>query len=251
MLEGQDKRSPAYGIATRSSLAGTRLACLSGEERRTLEAAASPVRPFRAGTDLIREGGLTNRLYIVARGWAYRFKTTRGGSRQIVALLVPGDIANLDSLMLDRPDYGVRALTAAELVAIPRERALALAGEHAGIAKALARLAMVENANLSQWALCLGRHSAQQRIAHLLCELSARVTGSSEDPSSFELPMTQEQIADTVGLTPVHVNRTMQQLRSDGLIVTAGRSIMFPDAARLREVGEFDSAYLHIDNVGV
>lgn len=211
-----------------------------------MEAAASPARASRAGADLIREGDATDKLYIVTRGWAFRFKTTHEGSRQIVALVVPGDIANLDSLMLDRPDYGVRALTAVEVVAIPRERVLELAGTHGSIAMALGRLAMIENANLSQWALSLGRHSAQKRLAHLLCELGARVTGSSEDPGSFELPLTQEQIADTVGLTPVHVNRTMQQLRSDGLIVTANRSVMFPDMGRLREVGEFDPAYLHL-----
>ena len=106
-------------------------------------------------------------------------------------------------------------------------------------------LALTDNAILSQWALCIGRHSARQRLAHLLCELSARLDPEDGNESSFALPVTQEQLADALGLTSVHVNRTMQQLRTEGLIVTASRVVTIPDVSQLRKAGEFDPAYLH------
>lgn len=235
-----------------SALTGTRFlsAFQAGEEREALEAAALPVRTLRPNTDLLREGDATDQLHILVEGWGCRYKTTRDGSRQIVALVVPGDMANLDSLLFGRPDFGVRILTAAKTVAIPCDAALALAERHAGIGRAFTRLALGENAVLSQWALCLGRKSAQQRLAHLFCELGRRLTGeNASDDVSFDLPLTQEQLADTLGLTSVHVNRTLQQLRGEGLVETANRTITLPDVPRLRDVAEFDPAYLHCGTV--
>lgn len=193
----------------------------------------------------MREGEEADRLCFVVDGWACRFKTTRDGGRQIVTLMVPGDAANLDSLLFARLDYGVRALTETTVLSLSRQHALALAAKHPGIARAFTWLALVENATLSQWALSLGRHSAQQRLAHLFCELSVRADEHADGRSSFELPLTQEQIADALGLTAVHVNRTLRQLRAEGLVVMGGRSITIPDVARLRRVGDFDPAYLH------
>lgn len=238
----------------RPTLAGTRLvrsSLLSDGERDALERAALPPRPFRPGTDVVREGDVTGHLHFLIKGWACRYKTNRDGGRQIVGVSVPGDAANLDALMFDRPDYGVRTLTAASVVAIPRDRALELAEQHGGIAKVLTWLTLVENAVLSQWALCLGRLSAHQRLAHLLCELAVRSTEGEADAGAFELPLTQEQLADALGLTSVHINRMMQQLRSEQLIVTSGRMVTIPDMARLRDIGEFDPAYLHLEDGGV
>lgn len=223
-------------------------AFLSSEERRALEAELAQ-QFARANTDLMREGDVADRLYIVAEGWACRYKITRHGLRQIVALLTPGDMANLDSLVFESPGYGVRALTNATMLAIPRKQALALATHHAGIARTFTSLALMENAILSQWTVRLGRFSAKKRLAHLLCELSARLDAGNENEGSFELPLTQEQLGDALGLTAVHVNRTMQQLRVDGLIATANRSVTILDRDRLRYAGEFNPAYLHIQTV--
>lgn len=232
----------------RSGLAGTRfLAAFEGaEERFAVEALAQPPREVRAGGDIVREGEVVDRLYLVTEGWAYRYKTTRNGTRQIVALLIPGDLANLDTLMLSRADFGARTLTAAKVVAISCDDMLTLATYHAGIGKTLTRLATVENSILSQWALCLGRMSAQQRLAHLLCELGERISPNQAHNSfSFNLPLTQEQLADTLGLTSVHVNRMLQGLRSEGLIESAARTMTFPDISRLRDAADFDAGYLH------
>lgn len=233
-----------------SRLVGTRLWAshfLSRDERDALEDAVVSTRSVNANTDLVREGERMDTLFIVAEGWACRYTTTREGGRQLPALLVPGDVGNLDSLMFDRLDYGVRTLTQATIVALPRDRALALAAQHPGIARTFTWLALVENAILSKWALSLGRRSAKERLAHLLCELSVRLDAEDGNESSFAFPLTQEQVADALGLTSVHVNRTMQQLRSDGMVATANRTIILPDLQGLRQIGGFDPRYLHAE----
>ena len=219
---------------------------LSHDERQALENVALPSRSVQMGSDLVREGDSADAISFVTSGWVCRYKTTQSGSRQIVALSVPGDAANLDSVMFRRPDYGVRALTAATIVSIPRERMFALEAVHVGIAKSIAWLAVVENAILSQWALCLGRKSARERLGHLLCELNARLTRGVENNRVFDLPLTQDHLADALGLTNVHVNRTMQHLRADGLVSNVGRAITLPDLVRLRREADFHPAYLHM-----
>jgi len=253
VIEARQSDSPSgIRVVPRHSprLEGTRLWAsrfLSHEERDALENAVVSARVVNANTDLVREGEGTDTLFIVAEGWACRYSTTREGGRQLPALLVPGDVGNLDSLMFDRLDYGVRTLAQATIVAMPRDRALALAAQHPGIARTFTWLALVENAILSKWALSLGRRSAKERLAHLLCELSVRLDAEHGNESRFAFPLTQEQVADTLGLTSVHVNRTMQQLRTEGLVMTANRTMTLPDTARIRQISGFDPRYLHID----
>ena len=190
-----------------SQLSGTRLwgsRFLSREEQRALEKAALPAKAVGANADLVSEGERADSLFIVTKGWACRYATTAEGGRQLPALVVPGDIGNLDSLMFDRLDYGVRTLNDAVVVTLPRDRALELAADHAGIARTFTWLALVENATLSKWALSLGRRSARERLAHLLCELSVRLDAENEGGSSFAFPLTQEQLADALGLTTAH-----------------------------------------------
>ncbi len=202
-------------------------------------------RQLAPGDELIREDSSPDHLYLLSAGWAYRYITMRSGGRQIPALIVPGGVCNLDNLLLERANFGVRALTRATVLALPRGQALALAAEHPGVGRAFTWLAVAENAILSQWALGLGRRSALGRLAHLLCELSIRAGASDAGEDSFELPMTRELIADTLGLTPIHVNRTMQYLRAEGFISTAGRTMTILDLDRLRSVAEFDPSYLN------
>lgn len=229
------------------SLAETQLARLgfvSDEERVVLARVPLTVRVLRAGEELIREGGSPASLYFVKTGWAYRYVMTQSGARQIPVLLTAGSVCNLDNLLFERADFGVRALTEAIVLALPREQALSLSAEHPGLARAFTWAALAENAILSRWAVGLGRRTAQGRLAHLLCEMSLRLDGPKDASRSFELPLTQELIADVLGLTPVHVNRTMQSLRAGGLIATAGRTVTILDGDRLRTLAEFDPSYL-------
>lgn len=242
--------SPDTRALASPRLAGTRLwasSFLARDEQRALEEAVQSSRSVGAGIDLAREGERTDTLFIMVEGWACRYSTTSDGGRQFPALLVPGDVANLDSLLFDRLDYGVRTLTRATVLTLPRERVLALAAQHPGIARTFTWLALVENAILGKWALSLGRRSAKERLAHLLCELAVRIHGEDRVGKDFDFPLTQEQIADALGLTSVHVNRTMQQLRNDGLVETEGRKMTLLDLAALRRIGGFDPRYLHLE----
>ncbi|WP_242141230.1 MULTISPECIES: Crp/Fnr family transcriptional regulator [unclassified Sphingomonas] len=204
-------------------------------------------RSIGASKDFVRESDSADHVHIVLEGWAYRYKLTRDGRRQIVALLIPGDTANPDTILLKSRGYGLRTLTPVKVLSMPRERLLVLAEKHPGIAKTIAWLAMIDSATLSQLAVCLGRRSAKQRIAHLLCELSERLRSGDD---TFEMPLTQEVIADTLGLTSVHVNRTLQLLRSEGLIEPGKRVMTITDADALCRLGDFDPDYLHDPRAG-
>ena len=219
---------------------------LSLEEQRTLAGVIGSPQLVDAHTDLVRQGEVADKLLLIVNGWACRYTSTREGGRQILAILLPGDLCNLDSLLFDRLDCGVRTLTRASVATLPRESALALATQHAGIAKAFTWLAFVENAMLGKMALALGRQSAKEKLAHLLCELSVRVGTQGEDEHKFELPLNQEQIADALGLTSVHVNRTLQLLRAEGLVATERRTMTLRSVSKLRQIGGFDPHYLHI-----
>lgn len=232
------------------SLGDTLLAALpflSAEERTALKDCPASRRSFKAGADLVREGEAADSLYFLVEGWACQYITTRDGRRQISALLVPGDICDLDALLFDRLDCGVRMLTAGTVLAVPRERVAALATTCSGIAQGFTWFGSAENAILARRTLCLGRLSARERLAHLLCEVAVRLGFNDvEGEISFDMPLTQEHLGDVLGLTPVHVNRTMQQLRSDGLLASTTRTIAICDVAALRRAGEFQPDYLHM-----
>ena len=243
------------GNRSAPSIGFTRLAALrflSAEERCALGRASLLPRQVRASEALVREGEPTGSIHFLTDGWACRFKLTRDGRRQISTLLAPGDVCNLDALLFGRLDYGVRMLTAGAILSVPRERASALASDRPGIARGFTWLGFVENAGLAQWALCLGRQSARQRVAHLICELAVRL-GCSDDEGeiSFELPLTQEHLADVLGLTPVHVNRTLSQLRAEGILASTVRRFEVRDVGALRRIADFSPAYLHIEDAEV
>ncbi|MEG3178888.1 Crp/Fnr family transcriptional regulator [Sphingomonas sp. RB3P16] len=219
---------------------------LSDEERRALERAAALPRSVQSHVDLVREGDHPDNLFMMIEGWAARYTTTREGHRQFSALLVAGDICNLDTLLFDQSGCSVRMLTPAKIVALPRKSIAALATQHPGIARTFTWLALVENAALGKLTLTLGCGSAKKRLAHLLCELSVRVSTEQDDESSFDFPLTQEQIGDALGLTAVHVNRMMKLLRAEGLVEIANRTMTLRSIAGLRRIGGFDPRYLHV-----
>jgi len=218
--------SPAEGIASRLG-------------------AAAP-RPVNANVDLVRQGDRENRVHLIVEGWACRYRVLRDGGRQIVALLVPGDVANLGALMPGASTCGVRTIGRARIVSFPGEAMTALMNNDVDVSRTAMRLMLQENAILAQAAVRLGRQSARQRLAHLLCELAERLGCRPRGGAlRFVMPLTQEHLADVLGLTSVHVNRTVQQLRRDGLVRTVGRTVTLPDHARLAAEAEFAPAYLY------
>jgi CRP-like cAMP-binding protein len=180
-------------------------------------------------------------------GYAYRQKMTGDGSRQILAVCIAGDAVDLQNIFLDISDHAVQMLTRGTVADIPREQLQQLVLTRPQIGRAVIQLTLVEASILREWVVNVGRRDARERIAHVLCEFAVRLESRGLTTyEGFELPMTQEQLADATGLTSVHVNRVLKGLEADGLINRRRRHIYFPDWRALQDVGDFSRTYLHI-----
>jgi CRP-like cAMP-binding protein len=206
---------------------------------------------MNAGSYLIREGDLPSHCTILVSGYAYRQKMTGQGSRQIVAVCIPGDAVDLQNLFLDVSDHSVQLLTDATVVDVPREALQELALSRPAIGTAILELTLIEASILREWVVNVGRRDARGRVAHVLCEFAVRLESRGLiDENGFELPMSQEQLADATGLTSVHVNRVLKWLESQGLISRNRRHTRFDDWRALQDVGDFSRRYLHIAGRG-
>jgi CRP-like cAMP-binding protein len=197
---------------------------------------------------VVREREKTTHSCVMLTGYAIRHKIVMGGARQIVAVHMKGDLVDLQNSFLGVADHSVQALTDCEVAIIPREAVKKLGFQRPNVGMAMWHDTLVDGSVFREWIANVGRRDARARIAHLLCEFSLRlkVAGLGEE-TDYELPMTQEQLADCVGLTPVHVNRTLKGLEADNLIERrSSRGITIGDWKRLAEAGDFDSNYLHL-----
>jgi CRP-like cAMP-binding protein len=161
-----------------------------------------------------------------------------------------GDVVDLQNSLLRTSDHNVQALTKIEVALIPVEAIQDLAFARPGVGKAMWYETLVDASIFREWTLNVGRRDAKSRTAHLLCEFALRleVAGLGEQ-CDYELPMTQEQLADALGLTSVHVNRSLKALQKDGLIDRTQRSVKIGSWKKLAAVGDFDSQYLHLEHV--
>jgi CRP-like cAMP-binding protein len=219
---------------------------LSDEDKRLVDDAARDVRRLEARQDIIREGERPDEVHLLLEGWAARYKVLPGGERAIMAYLIPGDLCDIHIALLDRMDHSIGTLSPAEVAYIPRERIEALMGRGDDLARALTWSMLVDEAILREWLVTLGHRPADKRVAHLICEmmLRSKAVGLTDD-DSFDLPLTQEELADTMGITPVHMNRTLQALRRSDLITTRGKRVIVQDAGRLMAFADFNPNYLH------
>jgi CRP-like cAMP-binding protein len=223
------------------------IADLRESDLASLIAICHDVRTVQAKRDILVEGERPEDVHVILEGWAARYKTLSDGSRQIVAFLIPGDFCDLHVAILGHMDHGIIALTRVRLAYIPSRELDALTSNHNGLTKALWWATLVDESILREWILNVGRRDARERVAHLLCELHARMELIGlVDGKRLALPLTQEQLADATGLTSVHVNRTLQRLRAEGLIEMGGGALTIPDVAALREAAGFTGNYLHI-----
>lgn len=219
---------------------------LSGEDRRVLAEITHQSRLVRARTDIIQEGERPDDVRLVLEGFACRYKIVPDGRRHIMAYLVPGDLCDVHVFILKAMDHSIGTLSACRVVDIPRDRILEML-ERPAIARALWWSALVDEATLREWLVNIGRRPAEQRVAHLLCELLMRLqTVGLVNGDSYELPITQGDLAETVGLTLVHVNRVLQRLRATGLITLRSRHLVINDAQALKRFSEFNPNYLHL-----
>lgn len=195
--------------------------------------------------DLVREGETCDTVPVVLRGFACRYRLLPGGQRQITAFLIPGDLFGLQDGALRASTSAIGTLTPCTVAEVPRELVLALARERPAVGRALHAAVVADEAILQEWLVNVGRRTAYQRIGHLLCELLVRMRAiGAAQGNGYDLPLTQYDIGDTTALSVVHVNRTLQQLRGEGLIRWDRRRVDIPDPERLAAAAMFHPAYL-------
>jgi len=219
---------------------------LADADLQALEALPHSLRVFPAGAHFIRDGDRPESCSLLVSGFACRYKITGDGARQILSFHMAGEFVDLQNSLLGVADHGVQALTEAEAVMVPRQALRDLAFSRPAIGRALWTDTLIDAAIFREWVVNVGRRDSRGRVAHLLCELSLRMQAAGlASGHRYELPMTQEQLADAVGLTPVHVNRVLKQLGEEGLISRDKRSIVIEDWRRMRDAGDFNDRYLH------
>ena len=247
---GLDVGPPLFGretIVTDALLRKLGSFCpLNREDAALIADIADRPRIVAAHEDIIHEGDVPRDVRLITSGFAIRYKLLPNGSRQILAYLLPGDFCDLHIFILDEMDHGIAALSACTVVDIPRNAILRLT-ERPAIARALWWATLVDESTLREALVNMGRRQAEERVGHFLCELLMRleVVGLvSED--SFNLPLTQRELADTMGLSTVHINRVLQQLRGNRLITFDAKRLVVLDVEGLKRFSGFNPNYLHL-----
>jgi CRP-like cAMP-binding protein len=220
---------------------------LSKDDRDHLNHLASFPSRMRSGRDIIREGERPESVILLLTGWAYRYKVLADGRRQIVAHLLPGDLCDTHVFILGRMDHSIGLLSDATVAAISRETIIEVTERAPTIARALWWSTLVDEAVLRHWLINIGQRDAYDRTAHLFCELWERAAQVGlVNGNAFDLPLTQEQLGDSLGLTAVHTNRVLQRMRGEGLITFQGKRLAILDMEGMRGAAAFDPSYLHL-----
>jgi len=207
------------------------------------------IRDFSADEPIVREGDQPRHVAILLTGFVYRYKIVDPGKRQIMAFHLAGDMPDLQGLHLDVMDHAVAPSVISRIALVPHSSILALLEQHPALAHVLWREALIDGAIFREWTVNVGRRPALSRIAHLLCEVftKSHAVGLAK-VTSCPFPVSQGQIADAAGLSPVHVNRVLQSLRKDRLIRLEDKTLTILDWEGLKKVGDFDAAYLHLNS---
>ena len=221
---------------------------LSEDDQAALLALPYKLRSLGPTQYIVREGDRAENSCLLLSGFAYRSKIVGDGGRQILSIHMKGDLVDLQNSLLGLADHNVQALTPIEIAAIPRNAILQVMHDRPAIGEAMWHDTLVDGSIHREWTANVGRRDSSTRMAHLLCEFALRLeTAGLGEHSNYELPMTQEHLADCLGLTPVHVNRTLKGLEADGLITRTVRAVRVPDWPKLADAGDFNSTYLHVD----
>ena len=206
------------------------------------------LKQLEAGKYLVREGMPIQESCLIISGFAIRHKLTQSGDRQIVSVHMPGDFVDLEGSLLKVADHNIQTLSRCEIAAIATSAIVALIETHPLVGRAMWIDTLIDGSIFREWVMNVGRRDARERIAHLLCEFAKRLeVAGLGSTAGYQFPMTQEQLADSTGLTPVHVNRSLKYLEGEGLIVRSKRHIEIPDWKRLRDLSGFNELYLHLD----
>jgi len=219
---------------------------LDADDIEAIRALPVQIKQLPANTAVVREGDKPSQSCLMIDGYSVRAKTANEGRRQILSIHIAGDIPDLQSLYLHVMDHDFKTLSACTVAFISHDSLRALTRSRPLIAEALWRETLVDAAIFREWIVNVGRRQAPQRLAHLILEMRQRLAAIGRvGDGHYELPMTQNDLADALGLTPVHVNRVLQMLRADGLMDIRRNVVTLGDAEKLMEIGDFDDLYLH------
>lgn len=219
---------------------------LSPEERGVVELSAR-VKGIQAKGHLLRQGDAPQSVHFLLSGFTARSKSVSDGGRQITAVLIPGDSCDLKACLLGHRDHDVHALSDCMVAELPRNTVLNWINLRPRITRALWWSTMADDAITSEWLINIGQREAVERISHLLCEMLFRLKRAelvSDD--GFDFPLTQQELGEATGLSTVHVNRSVQALRANGLITLRDRHLKIHDVDRLAAIAMCDPEYLRI-----
>jgi CRP-like cAMP-binding protein len=220
---------------------------LPEDEKEDLLRLPLTVRNVAPDKDVVREGDKPSQCCLLLDGFQCRYKMLPDGERQILSFHIPGDMPDLQSLFLQTMDHSLGTLSPCRIGLIQHEALRDLMRRHPGLGEKLWRESLVDASIFREWISNVGSRDAYSRIGHLICELFTRLRAVGlAKGKSFECPITQTEIADATGLSTVHVNRSIQQMRADGLIVWERGICTIPDFATLQEAAMFEPGYLHM-----
>jgi CRP-like cAMP-binding protein len=221
---------------------------VSAEEETILRAAVSDVREVAADVTVVRADVDLHVSTVLIDGLMCRYKDLGNGERQITELHVPGDFVDLHSFPLKRLDHNVMSLVPSRIALVPHDRILAITETQPHLTRLLWFMTTLDAAIHREWQLSLGRRTSLARVAHVLCELQMRldIVGLAEG-MTYRLPLTQVDLAECLGLTPIHVNRTLRELRSQGLVTFRSKLVSIDNYGGLKRIAEFNPDYLYLD----
>jgi len=219
---------------------------LSPEEKRLLDQLSSPARTVGVQETIIHQGERVEYSTLLLEGFAYRYRLLSEGRRQILSFQIPGDFIDLHSFLLKTMDHAVSTLTACKLVFVPHSTLRHITENYPRLTRALWCDVAADGAMFREWMVGIGRRSAQARIAHIICETLYRLRAVGlAGRNKYSLPVRQSELADAVGLSPVHVNRVLQDFRRAGILESGRGQLVVRDLVRLCEIGDFEPTYLH------
>ena len=224
-----------------------RHSALAGREQAEILGLKYHSAQIRPRQDIVSPGQIIDHACLIGKGLAARSDQMRNGRRQTTALHIPGDMADLHSVVRPKARWSITALTATTVLYVPHVELLSLASTYPNIALAFWRDATIDSSIIAKWLVSVGQRAAKARVAHLFCEIGVRLESADLGArDKFGLPMTQDQLADAVGITAVHLNRTLQVLRSTGLFNFTQGLVEIANWPAFAALAEFDSSYMEL-----
>lgn len=221
----------------------------ANEEKQALKDLPVQIMTLKPDQDIVRIGDRPSQSCLILKGFTCVYKLTSEGKRQIMSLHFPGDIPDLQSLHLKVMDISIASISPCTVGFVQHEDLRRICERYPSLAAAFWRETLVDASIYREWLLNIGQRGAYPRVAHLICEFLMRLNAVGlVENGTFDLPITQAELADTIGITPVHMNRVLQALRANGLIRTKRNQMTVPDWEKLKEAGDFDPLYLHLEN---